>query len=180
MQTSSQMAVIRSARMMSVILLLAACGVVALALAATLWMFTDPQALQAVIGPVHGSDLTTMTVGQQIALLTLGVTSLLGWALALWWAHRMFATLTKGAPHEAVPLARRIVVALWVLLLWQILAPALGSLVATWYFPAGQRSVSIGLSFGHAGTLLSALIASSMAKALQFGAELWQDHKEII
>lgn len=180
MESISERAAIRSARTMSGILLLAACGVGALALTAVIWMFTAPQNLAGLIGADGAGGLTEMAVGQQIALLALGLTSLLGWALALWWAHVMFATLAKGTPHAAVRLARRIALVLWALFLCQIIAPIAGSLIATWHLPEGQRAISVSLGLGQAGTLLSALIASSMAKALQFGAELWQDHKEII
>lgn len=180
METSSEKAVLRSARTMSGVLLLAAVGLAALALTAVVWMFTAPQNLVGLIGAAGGRALDEMSVGQHIALLGLGLLSLLGWALALWWAHMMFATLAKGTPHIAARLARRIAIVLWALFVWQVMAPALGSLISTLHLPDGQRSISISLGLGQAGTLLSALIASSMAKALQFGAELWQDHKEII
>lgn len=180
MGITSEEAVIRSARTVSVVLLLATGGVVALALAAVTWMVTAPQNLGGFIGLTGEGHVVDMPIGQQVALLMLGLVSFAGWALALWWAHAMFAALAKGAPHVAVRLARRIAIVLWALCLWQIIAPALGSLVTTWHFPAGQRAISISLGLSQAGTLLSALIASSMAKALQFGAELWQDHKEII
>lgn len=180
METASEEAAIRSARTMSGILLLATCVVVAFALTAVVWTFTAPQSLVGLISPVGGGNLADMGLSQKIALLVLGLLGLSGWALALWWAHEMFAMLAKGAPHIAVGLARRIALVLWILFLWQTIMPVLGSLVATWHLPAGQRAVSISLGLGQAGTLLSALIASSMAKALQFGAELWQDHKEII
>lgn len=180
METSSEKAVIRTARTMSGVLLLAVVGVAALAVTAVVWMFTAPQNLAGLIGTAGGRDLSEMAVGQQFALLALGLLSLMGWALALWWAHVMFATLAKGTPHTAARLARRITIVLWALFAWQVIAPALGSLISTLHLPEGQRSISVSLGLGQAGTLLSALIASSMAKALQFGAELWQDHKEII
>lgn len=180
MENLSEKAALRSVRTMSAVLLLAAVGLAALALMAVMWMFTAPQNLVGLIGAAGGQPLGEMSLGQQIALLGLGLMSLLGWALALWWAHMMFATLAKGTPHIAARLASRIAIVLWVLFIWQIVAPAVGSLIATLHLPDGQRSISVSLGLGQAGTLLSALIASSMAKALQFGAELWQDHKEII
>lgn len=180
METISKKAAIRSARTMSGVLFLATCGVVALAAGAVVWMFAAPQSLLGLAWAAGLDGTSELGAPQQIGLLTLGVISLLGWALVLCWVHRMFSALAQETPHAAVRIARRIAVGLWVLLAWQIFAPALGSLVATWHLPAGQRAISIGIGMGTAGTLLSALIASSMAKALQYGAELWQDHKEII
>lgn len=180
MESMAEKAVIRSAQRMAVILSLATVLVVGVAMVAVAWRVLAPQTLAQVVVPGGWGAPVSPGGGQLTILLGLSLISFFGWALILWWTRSMFAALGRGAPDVAVELARRIAAALWVMLAWQILAPALGSVVASWHMPQGQRSVAITLGFGHAGTLLSALIASSMARALAFGVELWRDHKEII
>lgn len=180
MENPTEQAIQRSARWMSVVLTLAFLGVVILAVCAIAMRIVAPHGFGQFLTFDVNVGQVPLNGAQMTGLLALCLVGLLGWGLVLWWARSIFAQFALGVPGPAVQLAQRIAIALWLILLWQIAAPALGSIIATWHFPEGQRAIAISLGLGHAGTLLSALVASSMAKALSFGIELWHDNKEIV
>ena len=69
---------------------------------------------------------------------------------------------------------------LWGMLLWGIVSQGLASVVATWGYPEGERSLSIAFGTPQISIAFSALVASFMAHAFALGAELWRDHQEVI
>ncbi|MEQ9258344.1 MAG: hypothetical protein RIG84_04530 [Roseovarius sp.] len=105
--------------------------------------------------------------------------------LALWvalfaLARQLFGRLAQGLPAEAASSARHVAALLWVMLFWGIASQALASVAATWGYPEGERAVSIALGTPQVSVAFSALVASFMARAFALGADLWQDHQEVI
>lgn len=80
----------------------------------------------------------------------------------------------------AARVARRFAAWLWVALIWGIAAQMLASGISTWNFAEGERMVAFQLSAAQITTVLAALMAAVLAHAFALGAELWQDHREIV
>lgn len=116
------------------------------------------------------------------AWVLIGVVSahLAFWFALLAVARDLFGKLAQGHPGAAARSARRLAALLWAMLVCGLMAQALASVAATWGFPVGQRSLSIALGTPQISVAISALVASFMAHAFALGAELWQDHREVI
>jgi len=95
-------------------------------------------------------------------------------------ARAMFKALSASQPASAAHNARIVAAWLWALFLWSVAAGALGSLISTWHYPAGERALAIQFGSAQITTIVAALMASFLARAFALGAELWQDHREII
>lgn len=95
-------------------------------------------------------------------------------------AGTLFRQIAQETPAFASRSARIIARLLWGLLIWGLLSQILASLVITWHFPPGQRSIGIGFGTPQLTVVFAALIAGFMARAFSLGAELWQDHKEVV
>ena len=102
------------------------------------------------------------------------------WIALLHFARRLFRHMADGVPASAAESARTLSYLLWGMLIWGICSHALVSVSATWGYPAGQRVLSVALGMPQITLFFSALMAGFMAHALALGAELWQDHQEVI
>lgn len=92
----------------------------------------------------------------------------------------VFLALDRLRPEAAAQAARQTARWLWVLVIWGVLANALGSVIATWHLPDGERALAIGIGSQQVMTALAALFAAFMARALTLGAALWRDHRAVI
>lgn len=172
--------VARSARRMALVFRGVACALILLGLLGALALVFVPGAPDEILLPAFWDAPLDLKPVQIIGLALVMLIGIAGWAAVLWMAGTMLWALSAGSPARAARLARTIALAFWLLLLWHVLAQAMGSAIATWYFPKGQRAVVLSLGWGHIGMILAALLTTTMSKALEFGAELWQDHKEIV
>ncbi|MEM7644864.1 MAG: hypothetical protein AAF366_20450 [Pseudomonadota bacterium] len=92
----------------------------------------------------------------------------------------IFVALERLRPEEAAGAARGTAWWLWALVIWGVLAGALGSVITTWHLPDGERALAVGIGSQQITTALAALFAAFMARALTLGAALWRDHRAMI
>lgn len=121
-----------------------------------------------------------LALWQSWALIAILWAHLLLWLTLLFVARRLFGQLRQGNPAAAVHSARWVAYLLWGMLFWSLASQALVSVAATWGYPEGSRILSIGFGTPQISVAFSALIASFMAQGFTLGAELWQDHREVV
>ena len=141
---------------------------------------TAPASLGQGLAQLGGFADASLRPWQNIALISIVTVHLILWISLLVTARRLFGLLAAGKPADAGDIATFLAKLLWGLLLWGLISQVLVSLIATWGFPQGERSVSIAFGTPQISVAFSALIASFMARAFALGAELWQDHREVI
>lgn len=117
---------------------------------------------------------------QAWSLITIVAVHVALWIMLLGYARRLFSRMIDGQPAAAAECSRALSYILWGMLLWGIASQPLASIAATWGFPEGERVLSIGLGVPQITMFFAALLAGFMAHALALGAELWQDHREVI
>lgn len=127
-----------------------------------------------------GFGAVALSSWQAWTLIAIVGVHLIFWIALLALARRLFKQLADGAPAEAAHGARVVAYLLWGMLLWGIVSQGLASVVATWGYPEGERSLSIAFGTPQISIAFSALVASFMAHAFALGAELWRDHQEVI
>lgn len=180
MKTVDPTMVMAAARRLTVVLSLALSLLFALASVFVAWLLIDAVSIGRVLADATGFPVAEPRIGQSAALCALVLVQLGILSGAAWAARAMFGALSRGEPVAAARDARSVAAWLWVLLIWGVAAGALGSLIATWYYPAGQHALAVQLGSAQATTIIAALMASFLARAFALGAELWQDHREII
>ena len=121
-----------------------------------------------------------LSPGQSWVLIGILAAHLALWLALLLVARRLFRQLRHGDPAAAARSARHAAWLLWGMLVWGLASQALASVAATWGYPEGSRVLSIAFGTPQVSVAFSALIASFMAQAFALGAELWQDHQEVI
>lgn len=159
------------------------CGVVllvALTVALAFGAVTEPADTGESIARVSGLLTGPMQAWQNAVLLSIAALHLAIWIVLLATARRMFGHLAEGDPETAGHVARTLSRWLWALLALGLMSQMIVSFVATWGFPNGERSVSLGVGTPQISVALSALIAGFMARAFALGAELWRDHREVV
>ncbi|MEM0977618.1 MAG: hypothetical protein AAGJ34_08795 [Pseudomonadota bacterium] len=137
-------------------------------------------AFERVLIEAIGYPNATLALWQFGALLALAVVHILALAVTLWHGRQVFAELLAERIERAAHHARKVSMWLWGLVGYSIFAHTTAVLTVTWTFPEGERALAISLSSVQVSTVLAALMASLFAQALQLGAELWRDHKEVI
>lgn len=173
-------AIVRSARasenfLKGLHLLLWLVGIAAIAIA-----IKSPSTLkELLIGNTAYRD-SQLNAAQMLALTTLALSQLLLWGLAIRSTKMSFAQVASDKAGEAANSAARAATYLWVGLAWSVIAEMPFSVIATWNYPVGERVLAVELSWTHFAMLFVALIIGFYSKLLSLGAELWQDHKEII
>lgn len=140
----------------------------------------DALAVGARLVTLGGYDATGLQLWQSWAIIAIVCTHLSLWGAVFWTGRTLFGRLAHGAPTAASKAAMHVAWLLWGILIWGLISQALLSVSATWHYPDGMRSLSISLGTSQLSTALAALIASFMARAFSLGAELWQDHVEIV
>ena len=140
----------------------------------------DPQQLQAIFASQYGYTGVELRGWQLLALGGLAFVTYACWGAVFWLGRRVFKHLGAVEIMQSAAVAKRISWLLWGIVILSILGHTLGVLILTAHFPPGARALSISLEMGQLSTVLAALFASFIAQALVLGAELWQDHKEVI
>jgi hypothetical protein len=122
----------------------------------------------------------TLSAGQ--AWVVIGVVAIhVGfWIALLDLAGGVFRQLSRGNPKAAARRARVLALLLWGMLAWGLVSQMITSAAATWGFPVGERTISIAFGTTQISVAFAALIASFLAHGFALGAELWQDHWEVI
>ena len=180
MNTLETRPLLRSARALHIFL----CALTLLATGATLgfaaWVLLDlPRAgmvLAETVGFAEGGTRAWQGVALgALALVYLGLLTVL-----IYRGQQIFKSLLREDVLGASTAARQAARLLWILLVWGVAARMAGSVVATWHYPVGERSLSLSLGSTEVSTLFAALLASFIAHAFGLGAALWDDHKEVI
>ncbi|MEC3862952.1 hypothetical protein VK792_16785 [Mesobacterium sp. TK19101] len=140
----------------------------------------SPTELAESIAHRAGYVTAPLVLWQSLALIAILGAHLALWLALLFVARRLFRQLRQGNPAAAVQSARWVAYLLWIMLAWGLASQALASVAATWGYPEGSRVLSIAFGTPQISVAFSALIASFMAQAFALGAELWQDHREVI
>ena len=140
----------------------------------------SPLELAESIAHKGGYVLVPLVLWQAWALIAVLAAHLILWLALLIVARRLFKQLRHGNPTAAARSARTVAYLLWAMLLWGVLSQGIASVAVTWGYPEGARVLSIAFGTQQVSVAFSALIASFMAQAFALGAELWQDHQEVI
>lgn len=143
------------------------------------WLMLDPAGAGRWLARAAGYDdglapLQGAALGG-VLLAQIGV-----WIAVVWQARTVFEGLLRADAVAASAAARRLAWFLWAMLLWGIVSHALASVITTWHYPVGTRTLAISIGTGQITTLLAALLAGFTSHAFALGAALWQDHREVI
>lgn len=144
------------------------------------WMVGDLQEMGQALASAVGYGSEALRSWQSYTLATLSLVQIGIWMAVVWYGRHIFVALKNGDINEASIAAGRTAKLLWVMLIWSIITHMLGTVVSTWHFPEGQRALGISLGSAQISTLLAALLATFTSHAFVLGAELWQDHQEVI
>lgn len=142
--------------------------------------FISPREMASSIALHGGFDATTLALWQSYALIGIIAVHMALWIALLWAARKLFGQLRRGKPDAAVGHARAVAYLLWAMLFWGLVSQPVVSVVSSWGYPEGTRILSISLGTPQISVAFAAMIASFMAQAFALGAELWQDHQEVI
>jgi hypothetical protein len=155
--------------------LLAAFGLVGIAISVA-----APSAVAEALVRQGSYEENTLSAGQ--AWVVIGVVAIhVGfWIALLDLAGGVFRQLSRGNPKAAARRARVLALLLWGMLAWGLVSQMITSAAATWGFPVGERTISIAFGTTQISVAFAALIASFLAHGFALGAELWQDHWEVI
>ena len=172
--------VLRSSRTLALALTALLIGLCALVLVLIGVLVSDAGAVGRFLSRELGHGLEAPRLWQSLALGGVVLANGLLWIAAVWHGRQVFRALSRQDLDGAGLAARRTARALWVLLALMVLAPTIGTLVATWHNPPGQRALAISFDGAQISTLLAALLATFLSHGLAFGAELWRDHRQVI
>lgn len=169
-----------AARRVAVVLGLASCLVLAIGAFVLCWLVVDMAGLGRSLAGVGGYSVENPEVWQSLMLTAVQLAQLCIWGGVIVSARAMFKALAVGDPSMAARVARRFAAWLWMALILGVAAQMLTSGISTWNFVEGERMVAFQLSAAQITTVLAALMAAVLAHAFALGAELWQDHREIV
>ena len=169
-----------AARRLKGLLTVGAILLVAMAAVGAVMTLRDPIGVGEALATIAGYDGVTIAPWQALALSALVAVHLGLWIVLLLVARKTFGQLVARMPALAATSARQAASLLWGMLLWGLVSQSLASVIATWGNPAGERALAIGFGTAQLSIAFSALIAGCMAHALALGAELWQDHQEVV
>ena len=174
------MAVMTAARRVSVVLGMALSLAFAIGAVVLCWLVVDMAGLGRNLAGASGYSIGAPDTWQSLMLAAVYLLHLGVWGGVMASARTMFKALAAGDPSMAARRARRFAVWLWMALIWGVAAQMLTSGIATWNFAQGARMVAFQPSAAQITTALAALMAAVLAHAFALGAELWQDHREIV
>jgi len=173
-------AVVTAAQRFAFALTVALWALAALASALLVWLLADAGSAGRNLADAAGFSVEIPRLWQSLALGAVVLAQIGILAGVIRAARAMFKALSASQPASAAHNARIVAAWLWALFLWSVAAGALGSLISTWHYPAGERALAIQFGSAQITTIVAALMASFLARAFALGAELWQDHREII
>lgn len=142
--------------------------------------FDAPLEIGQTLARQAGYGAVPLVLWQAWALMAVVAVHLGVWIALLVIARGLFKELAQGNPQTAVRSARMVAYLLWVMLFWGVISQPIASVAATWGYPDGERALSIAFGTPQISVAFAALIASFMAHAFALGAELWQDHQEVV
>lgn len=152
--------------------------------AAAVWVIAfliiDPAALGRSLSQATGFVEQGPRLWQSMGLAALSLMKIGLWLAAVFCGRQVFAALQNEDVDAAATAARRVARILWAVFFVCLLTPVIGTLIATSYYPVGERAFSISFGQSQITTALGAIFAALMAHALAFGAELWRDHNAVI
>ena len=152
----------------------------ALALAGLVVSAIAPVSVAQGLARQAGFGGAVLEAWQAWTLIGVGVVHAGVWLALLAVARAMFRMIVAGDPKAAAGKARTLALLLWAMLIWGVFSQMIASVAATWGFPEGERTLSIAFGTPQISVAFAALIASFLAHAFALGAELWQDHREVI
>ncbi|MEM1432206.1 MAG: hypothetical protein AAGG09_22330 [Pseudomonadota bacterium] len=141
---------------------------------------TMPVTVGETLARLGGFAAGPMAAWQSAALTGIAAMHLAVWIVLFGVARLVFAHMADGAPDLAARTARTLSHWLWAMLAWGVTSQMIVSVVATWGLGEGERALHLGIGTSELFVALSALIAGFMARAFALGAELWQDHREVV
>lgn len=171
---------LRSAYVLQHVLSFLLVALIVAALAVVMWVILDPRSLGGWLTQNSGYAELSLTVAQSVGLGAILISQIGIWSAVVMQGRRMFAALLDTDATDASDAARQAAWLLWLMLGWGILAGSLASVITSWNFPPGERTLSIAFGTAELSTLLAALLASFTSHAFVLGAELWRDHREVI
>lgn len=145
-----------------------------------MWLVLDLDGTGQTLAANVGYGDTALRGWQSYALGLILLVQIGIWCAVIWRGREIFTALCEENVRMASISAAQTAQVLWVMLVWGIVAHTLGVLVTTWHFPEGERAVSIAIGSAQISTVFAALLATFTSKAFVLGAELWQDHREVI
>jgi hypothetical protein len=169
-----------AARKLEVMMSVGIVVLIGLACAGLVGGFVSPLEMASAIAEHGGFNAATLTLWQSYAMIGILAAHLALWIALLWAARKLFGELRRGKPDAAAGHARAVVYLLWAMLLWGLVSQPVASVVGSWGYPEGTRILSISFGTPQISVAFAAMIASFMAQAFALGAELWQDHQEVI
>ncbi|SIS67196.1 hypothetical protein SAMN05421759_102238 [Roseivivax lentus] len=169
-----------AARRLERVMLAATFLLVALALIGLAAGIANPLDMARGIAWQGGYDGVALTHGQAWLLIAHVAIHVGVWIALLIVARGLFGQLAAGNPAAAARSARRVARLLWAMLAWGLVSQPIASATATWGLPEGERTLSVAFGTPQISVAFAALMASFMAHAFALGAELWQDHREVI
>ena len=134
----------------------------------------------AALAAKAGFEGAPIVLGQTLLLMLIAAIHVGVWIALLMVARHLFLQISDGNPKGASVNARRVAYLLWGMFVWGLLSQAFVSVTATWGYPEGERTLSIAFGSAQISIAFAAVVASFLAHAFVLGAELWEDHQEVI
>ena len=166
--------ILRNALTAVLALLIVMAGVV------VVWTLLETGGAGAWLAAQVGQDGTGASGMQAFGLTLLTLSQIAIWYAVVWQTRRIFTALLITDATAASAAARRTAQLLWVMVIWGVLATSLGTVIASWHYPEGERTLALSIGPGQITTIIAALLASFTAHAFTLGAALWQDHRQVI
>jgi len=164
------------AHVMTVGIILIGCGAAVLLVLA----LQDLNSAGEILAAQAGYGAYPVSAWQTFALMAVVTVHVLFWIVLFGVARRLFGQLASGSVASAAQTARRAATLLWIWLVWGIASQSISSVAASWSYPEGERALAIAFGSSQLSIVFAAMIASFLAHAFALGAELWQDHREVI
>jgi flagellar basal body-associated protein FliL len=172
--------ILRSATFLERALLLILLALLTAAVILIAWLGTDLQQAGKWFASSLGYEGAAQQAWQSSALGAVALTQITIWGIVVWYGKQIFTAIKAEDMQTASTSAGTVARLLWIMLIWGIVAQTLGTLIATWHFPEGQRALSISFGSPQISTVIAALLATFTSQAFVLGAALWQDHQEVI
>jgi len=155
-------------------------GVVTLALFTIAATIISPNATGETLAEFANVPPEGITTTQTFILVALLLIHITLWTGVFAAGRELCRQLEHGSIAGAALRADRLANWLWALLLWSVFGQAITSAAVSWHMIEGERFISIGVGPLQISVALAALMAVFLARAFSVGAELWQDHREIV
>ncbi len=172
--------ILRSATFLERALLLILLALLIAAILLVAWLGIDLQQAGKWFASSVGYEGAAQRGWQSSALGAVALVQICIWGIVVWYGKQIFTAIKAEDMQTASTSAGTVARFLWIMLIWGIVAQTLGTIIATWHFPEGQRALSISFGSSQISTAIAALLATFTSQAFVLGAALWQDHQEVI